>query len=427
MATPSPAPSPTRPFLARLVNLHPGEGPLLALATTTFFLILFGYYLLRPLREAFGIARGADKLPWLMTGTLVAMFVANPAFAALVSRLPRRQAIPWAYRLSALVLGLFYVLFRFLPAHALVGAGYAFYIWLSVFNLFAVSVFWAFLSDGLQEEQGHRLFAFIALGGTLGAIAGAFVTERWTHAHLNPGFLLLATMLCLEGAVQAVRILARRFGMGRAAGTTREPGPGLLEGIRLFASSPYLLLIGLYILLFTVTSTLLYLQQGRIVAAAFPSTQARTAAFARLDLWVNILTLFTQVFLAGRIITRLGMRAVLCVMPVLTLAGFGALLALPTFGMLAIFQVLRRGLHYAVDRPARETLFIPLGPEEKYKSKPFIDTFIYRTGDLLGTWTPALLAALSIPAGALGLAVSALWLGSASALGRLHHPAVDET
>jgi AAA family ATP:ADP antiporter len=278
------------------------------------------------------------------------------------------------------------------------------------------------MSDGLGPDQGRRLFPFIALGGTLGAIAGAFVTERLARARLDPGLLLLVAILCLEGAVQVFRILSRRFGMGAGTGASREPGPGLLEGIRLFSRSPYLLLIGLYILLFTLTSTLLYLQQGRIVAAAFPSTAARTAAFARLDLWVNLLTLLAQALVAGRLIAKLGIRVVLCAMPLLTFAGFGALALAPSFAVLAVFQVLRRGLHYAVDRPARETLFIPLGPEEKYKAKPFIDTFIYRAGDLLGTWTPGLLAALSVPAGGLGIAVSGVWLGSAYALGRLTPP-----
>jgi AAA family ATP:ADP antiporter len=161
------------------------------------------------------------------------------------------------------------------------------------------------------------------------------------------------------------------------------------------------------------------MQQGFIVAKTFSSHAARTAAFARIDLWVNLLTLFTQVFLASRIITRLGLALVLCLMPVLSVLGFGALWAWPTFTVLVLFQVLRRGLHYAVDRPAREVLYIPLGPDEKYKSKPFIDTFIYRSGDLLGTWTPVAVAATALPVGAAAVTLSGLWLAAGILLGRL--------
>jgi AAA family ATP:ADP antiporter len=417
--------TPARLF-RRLVLLEEGEARALAWSVLYFFLLLFGYYLLRPVREAMGIARGADKLPWLMTGTLLAMALANPAFAALVSRLPRRRFIPWAYRFSALNMLAFFLAFRLLPGHGGVALGYAFYIWLSVFNLFVVSVFWGLMSDVWSGAQGRRLFGVIAMGGSLGAIAGAAVTGALTkglalgglHLKVDPLSLLLLSALTLELAVQCVKRLATIFALGDVAHGAREPGPGLLAGLRLIATSRYLQLICAYILLFTITSTFLYLQQGAIVERAFQGTAARTAAFARIDLWVNVLTLATQVFLTGRLITALGVPVVLSILPLLSLAGFGALWAWPTFGVMALFQVLRRGLHYAVDRPAREILYIPLGPEERYKSKPFIDTFIYRGGDLLGVWAPTAFAALAVPVGLAAVGCSGLWLGGSVALGR---------
>jgi len=413
-------------LLRRLVLIDEGEAPALLWSTLYFFLLLFGFYLLRPVREAMGIARGADKLPWLMTGTLLAMALANPAFAALVSRLPRRRFIPYAYRFFALNMLGFFLAFRWLPNHGGAALGFAFYIWLSVFNLFVVSVFWGLMSDVWSEGQGKRLFGFIAMGGTLGAIAGAALTGLLAKGfHLgglpiqvNPISLLLLSMLTLEGAVLCVKRLAAIFQLGDAAHGEREPGPSPMEGLRLIAKSRYLQLICAYMLLFTITSTFLYLQQGAIVAQAFTGTAPRTAAFARIDLWVNVLTLVTQILLTGRILTGLGIPVVLAILPLLTLAGFGALWLWPTFGVMALVQVLRRGLHYAVDRPAREILYIPLGPEERYKSKPFIDTFIYRGGDLLGVWAPTAFAALAIPMGLAALGCSGLWLGSALALGR---------
>ena len=419
-------------LLRRLILVKAGEGAILASATAYFFCLLAGYYLLRPVREAFGIARGADKLPWLMTGTLLAMLLVNPAFAALVSRFPRRQFIPWTYRFFALNLVAFFVLFRWQQGHGGTASagpalGYAFYIWLSVFNLFVVSVFWGFLTDLFREEQAKRLFGFIAMGGTLGAVFGAGLTEVLSRgqvfgwrlpAVLDPGGLMLVSVLFLEMAAQCALDLARRFGLGDTAGAPKEPGPGAWEGLRLVAGSRYLQLMGGYMLLYTITSTFLYLAQGHIVEHAFASRAARTVAFARLDLWTNLLTLAGQIFLTGRVLRRFRMASILLVLPILTLLGFGGLWALPTFGMLALVQVSRRGLHYAVDRPAREILYIPLGPEEKYKSKPFLDTFVYRAGDLLGVWAPTALALVAIPAAPAAMALSAAWYGMAAWLGR---------
>ncbi len=413
-------------LIGRLVLLHPGEGPVLAVSTLYFFLLLLSYYLLRPIREAFGIARGADSLPWLMTGTMAAMLLASPAFAALAARLPRRRMIPAAYRFFAANAVLFALGLVLLPAGRGPWLGYLFYVWLSVFNLFVVSVFWALMADGFSEDQGKRLFGVIAVGGTLGAICGAWLAAalsagfevRGMRIHASAPALLLLSALFLEGAAQCVRVLADRFGLGWEAGGPREPGPSPMEGLRRLGSSPYLRLIAGYLLLFTITSTFLYLEQGRIVAKAFTSGAARTAAFARLDLWTNVLTLAAQLFLTGRLIRRAGIPAVLLMLPLLTFAGFGALAIWPAFATLAVVQVARRGLHYAVDRPAREILYIPLGPEEKYKTKPFIDTFIYRGGDLLGVWTPSFLAFLGTPVAPVALGVSALWLGSGAWLGR---------
>jgi len=340
-------------LLRRLALVRKGEARLLAWAGAYFFFLLMSYYLLRPMREAFGIARGADKLPWLMTGTLAAMLLANPLYAALVSRVPRRRFIPLTYRLFAVTMAAFWVAFRILPDHGGVWAGYAFYVWLSVFNLFVVSVFWSLLDDLLTEEIGQRLFGLIAVGGTLGAIAGAALAAGLSRGvalagvelKLAPASLLLLAILFLEAAVFCMKGLAARAVKVDLKPATPEPGPGIFEGLHLVATSRYLQAICLYILLFTITSTFLYLVQGRIVESAFQSQAARTAAFASLDLWTNVLTLTVQVLLSGRILTGLGLRTTLCLLPLLTLAGLGGLWALPTFAILAIGQVTRRRLH----------------------------------------------------------------------------------
>ncbi|HJW09790.1 MAG TPA: Npt1/Npt2 family nucleotide transporter [Holophagaceae bacterium] len=405
----------------RLFLLKAGEGPLVAWSMGYFFCLLSAYYLLRPLREGMAIAKGADRLPWLMTATLGAMVLANPAFGALVSRWPRFRFIPASTRFFAASLLAFLALFRLLPAHGGAGLGYVFYVWLSVFNLFVVSVFWGFMGDLFNEEQGRRLFGLIAVGGTLGAIVGASATEALLQGRfglrLDGPWLLLVSVAVLECAVQCMLRLGRMRRLAEAP-PAREPGPGALEGLRLLGRNPYLAWLCAYILLFSLGSTLLYLQQGAIVAKAFPDQVSRTAAFARLDIWVNVLSLLLQLFFSGRIVSRLGVPATLLLLPLLTFAGFGALAVWPVFAVLMAFQVARRGLHYAVDRPARELIYIPLSPDEKYKSKPFIDTFVYRSGDLLGAWTPGALALVGIPMAAASLLGSAVWIGAAGWLGR---------
>ncbi len=410
--------------LQRLVLLRPGEGRALLWAAAYFFFLLLSLYLLRPVREAMGIARGADKLPWLMTTTLVVMLVANPLYAALVSRLRRRRFIPWVSHFFAANLLLFAALFFGLPGHGGSLLGYAFYVWLSVFNLFVVSVFWSLMADIFSEDQGKRLFGMVSMGGTLGAVVGAAVTEGVSSGHwgfkVEPAGLMLLAAGGLELAVACMLRLAAHFGLSAGEGQrAREPGPDFKAGVRAIAGSRYLQLICAYMLLFTVTSTFLYLMQGDIVARSFASGAERTAAFAKLDLWTNALTLTVQLLLTSRLLRAIGVPGVLLVLPLLTTAGFGALALWPGFAALALVQVLRRGLHYAVDRPAREILYIPLGPEERYKSKAFIDTFVFRGGDFLGVWAPSFFGALAVPVVFAALASSGAWLAVAGWLGRL--------
>jgi AAA family ATP:ADP antiporter len=418
----------------RLIDLRKGEGKALILSGAYFFFLLCSYYLLRPVREAMGIQRGYDTLPWLMTGTMIAMLAVNPLFAALVSRVPRRKFIPICYHFFAANMLIFYGLFQLLPQEAKVGLGYAFYIWLSVFNLFVVSIFWAFMTDVYNHEQSKRLFGVIGVGGTLGAILGAAVTKQLVDGiefdgqvilkFASPTMLLVA-VVPLEAAVFCVIRLMRNTArhdqsQGNAPPTTtsvKEPGRGVLEGLRLLFRSHYLQLISLYILAFTVTSTLLYLEQARIVALAHSTTSDRAAAFANIDVWANILTLIVQLFITSRILRFLGVGGTLLIVPALTLAGFAALWANPVMATLIIFQTIRRGLHYAVDRPAREVLYAIVTPDERYKAKPIIDTFIYRTGDVLGTWLPTWLRLTPPP---IAIPVSVLWLAASWGVGVLH-------
>ncbi|MBX3403574.1 MAG: hypothetical protein KF699_09215 [Phycisphaeraceae bacterium] len=399
------------------------------LCAAYFFCLLLCYYLLRPVREAFGISRGYENLPWLMTGTLIAMALASPLFAVFASRVPRRVFVPWTYRFFGVNIVVFCVLLLASSGAARTNIGYAFYIWLSVFNLFVVSVFWAVVADVFGPDRGRRAFAVAAVGGTLGAIAGAWASKHLSGTmKLDAPYLLLLAVVPLECACQCVRLLRRWFderagapGDGRLA-RTAEPTGDPLAGLKLIAASPFLATIGLFMLLFTTAGTLLYMEQGRVIGAAFADEGDRRAAFATIDMWANIVTLLAQLFLAGRVMRVLGPRGALLILPLVYVGGFVALILAPVYGTMAVFQVARRGLHYAIDRPVRELLFAHLSADARYKSKTFIDTFVYRAGDMVGGWTPIAFKSLGLATtvvAPVAAGLSVVWLGVAALLGWL--------
>jgi ATP:ADP antiporter, AAA family len=345
--------------------------------------------------------------------------------------MPRRRFIPVTYQFFAANLLIFAVLLWASAGTPLVEwLGYAFYVWLSVYNLFAVSIFWAVMSDIFSREQGKRLFGLIGVGGTLGALCGSAVVKQVSGPADQGGIVLDAHHLMLisvgfiQAAVFCIARLATLPGMSSAS-PQREPGPGVLEGLRLLVRSRYLLMIAVYMVLFTTLSTYLYLEQGRIVAESAATAEERRRVFASIEFWGQSLTICTQLFLTGAILSRLGVTVALAILPIVSLAGFAWLLHSPTLTTLVVFQVLRRGLHHAIDRPAREVLYTIVTPDARYKSKSFIDTFVYRAGDMGGAWTPLLLRQAGIPVALAGAGIAAAWLGAGLLLGRLHAIAAD--
>jgi len=410
--------------LRGLARIEPGEGRALAWSCAYFFLLLSSYYVIRPLRDEMGLRGTDDALSWLFVGTLAGTVALNPLFGALVRRFPRQVFIPVVYHLLAATLLGFYILLRTMPADAALPVARVFFVWVSIFNLFAVSVFWGFMADIWSAAQGRRLFGLVGVGGTIGAITGGALTAGLAHA-LGATQLLLLAALLLEAAVLAVRRLTRIAEPRSAPAPPGElglTGPrAWLEGFRLIARSPYLAGICVFILLYAVSSTFLYFEQARITRAAFADSASRVAFFARMDLAVNLIALATQLFLTGRIIGWIGLGASLAVMPLLSAGGYAALALVPAVPVLVGVQVLRRAAEFALVRPAREVLFTVVTRDEKYTAKSLIDTFVYRGGDVIGAGADRLLAAAGAGAGVLALVslpVGAAWVGLAAWLGR---------
>lgn len=395
-------------------DVRPGERRALGWSAAYVFAVLSAYYVLRPIRDEMGVQGGVENLPWLFTGTLLGMIAVNPLFAALVKRLPRVVFITLAYRFFALNLLLFAIFFALADPAQNLWLGRAFFIWLSVFNLFVVSVFWGLMVDVFDSEQGKRLFGFLAAGATLGAIAGSTLTASLVQK-LGATTLFFASIVLLEVAVFAVRRLSPKK-------TSPAPiGGHALAGISRTFRSPYLLNVCVFLLLFTVTSTFLYFQQATIARDYFTDRGSRTAFFAQVDLLVNVLTLAIQLFFTARILRKFGVALTLGILPLLSALGFFALALAPTIAVLVVLQVLRRAANFALARPTRELLFTVLPREDKYKAKSFIDTVVYRAGDQVGSWSWLLLSAMGLGIAGVALVavpLSVLWLVNSLWLGR---------
>ena len=387
-------------LFAKIVDVKPNEIRALWLSFVFFFVVLAGYYVIRPIRDNIG-ANNYENLWWMFTVVLITMIAANALFSAIVSRMSRRRFIPIAYRFFIVNLVIFFFLMRMAPPGKQPWVDGCFFVWVSVFNLFATTVFWSFMTDLFTTEQGKRLFGFIAVGGSLGGILGPIITASLVH-HVSTDVLLLICAAMLEVAAQTVRFFPAEFRTqdphGESAVAEKPIGGGIWEGITHICRSPYLFGLFLFILLYTLTSTWTYFQQADLTKIGFTDRAARTAFFAKLDFSVNTLTLLLQIFLTGRLMKFLGVTVTLLFMPVLSLFGFAAMGIAPVIAMLATFQVARRASTFAFMRPAREVLFIVLRREDKYKAKSFIDTFGYRCGDQLGAWSYS-----GLQAGGLGL------------------------
>jgi AAA family ATP:ADP antiporter len=377
-------------LFAKIVDVKPNEVRALWLGFIFFFVVLAGYYVIRPIRDNIG-ATQLENLWWMFTVVLVVMIVANALFSAVVSRMSRRRFIPIAYRFFILNLIIFFVLMQYMPPGKQPWVDGCFFVWVSVFNLFATAVFWGFMTDLFTTEQGKRLFGFIAVGGSLGGVLGPIITTSLVH-RVSTGVLLLICAAMLEIAAQSVRFFPAEFRRDNSQSsedaTAEKPiGGKFWDGVTHICKSPYLFGLFLFILLYTLTSTWTYFQQSELTKAGFVDKTSRTAFFAKLDLSVNTLTLFLQIFLTGRLMKFLGVTVTLLFMPLLSLFGFAAMGVAPVLPVLAAFQIARRASTFAFMRPAREVLFTVLRREDKYKAKSFIDTFGYRCGDQFGAWS----------------------------------------
>src|SRR5919106_4438968 len=432
------APSSDRPSLigrifSTLTSVERRELPLVVTAFFLFSCVLGGYFAVRPVRETVGTILGRDRVANLWLATWIVSLAIVPLYGGVVAKIRRSVFLPWTYGLVAAALAIVGLLLNADGAN--IAVAQFFYVFISVLSLFLVSVFWSFLVELFDSGQAKRLFPVIAAGGTAGALIGPLFTDLTARSIGNGGILFVgAALFGLAVVLQAILIRLwksgpepqREHGEAHYQSRDRALGGNPLAGITLVLRSPYLLGIAAYVALLATASTFLYFEQLRLVSATFADTQTRTSVFARIDWIVQSLTILAQLFITGRIASRLGLVVLLTIIPVAMLFGFFALAIWNTFMVLAIVIVLRRSGEYAFVRPGREMLWTPMTKETKYKAKNFVDVPVYRGADAaVAQLQPAVEAAgFGVQMAALlGALAAALWAVNGWWLGRRYDSA----
>jgi AAA family ATP:ADP antiporter len=406
-------------WLRRVMPATPHERAAALWSFAYFFALLAGYYVLRPLRDQMGIAGGVKNLPWLFTATFITLLVAQPLYGALVARLSRARFIPIVYHFFVANLLLFWVLLTF--DIETVHVARIFFVWVSVFNLFAVAVFWSFMADLFTSEQGKRLFGFIGAGGTAGALLGPVITI-WLSVPLGPVNLMIAAAVFLEVAVFCVYRLERAAVVHTGPDATTEIiGGSAFAAIPALVRSPYMLGVATWVALLSYAATILYFEQAHIVSEAVKTAGQQTRIFASIDLAVSVLTLLTQLLLTGHLLKRLGTGVAAAALPAVYIVGFAVLAVMPTLIVVVTIQVLQRWMNFAIANPARQLFFTVVTREEKYKAKNLVDVVVYRGSDALSGWIFDSMQAFGLKFGAIALCslpVVAGWFVLSLGLGR---------
>lgn len=390
-------------FLHKLFNVRRDEVVPVLVAALFFFCVLTALMLLRPARDALGMQRGIESVRWLFIGTALATLLVNPMFSWLVARCRRLHFIGATYAFFALGLVGFWWLLVFAPDAVGEASGQVFYVWFSVFNLFATMVFWALMADRFSLEQSRRFFALIATGGTLGAIFGPWLAQRLAQPLGTPALLLVSAGFLLLAIVAAWGVARGQVGKASEERTQAQAiiGGSAWQGLKATFQSRYLCGIAGYVVIMTIMATFLYFTRLAMVADLGDDTDLRTTVFARIDFYTQVATLALQAVLAGHLMKRLGVALTLALLPLTIALGFVGLAMAGTLAALILFEATFRAVQRAITRPARETLYTVVSREDKYKSKAFIDTFVYRGGDVIGAQVDGVLARLGLGLGAL--------------------------
>lgn len=412
--------------LARFFGIEDREFVAVAWSFLYFFCLLSAYYMLRSVREAMAIVGGTQNIPWLFTGTFVAMLLATPVFGWVASRFPRKRFLPWVYYFFIGNILLFYAAFNY--AHYFnadqVWISRAFFVWISVFNLFVVSVFWSFMADIYSKEQGRRLFGLISAAGSIGALLGPLLTSVLVVPigfrnllPLSVLLLILAVVCIVKLRVWAVQTHSADDGV--TVDSSKPIGGTALAGIRLVATSPYLAAIASALLIANFLGVFTYIYMAKLVSENFATTDQQTRIFALIDATINAFSFFGQLLIVRYSVRKIGVGYTLAILPIVSILGFAVLALQPVFLVLAGLQIVRRSVTFGLTKPTTNMLYSVVSPEERYKAKNFIETAVYRGGDLIAAWIVRFIGGIGISGIALlCVPLAAIWTMLALNIGR---------
>lgn len=410
-------------FLNTIANVEGHEIKAVLGSFLFVVLLMSAYYILRPVRDAMASDWSDAEVSWLWTLNFFISTAAVALYGALVARFPLRLLVPSTYGIFALTFLFFYTVALSINDRTLIDK--AFYVWVSVFSLFHISVFWSFMSELFNKEQAGRLFGIIAAGASVGGLIGPSIPSFFSAYLGTDNLLLLASAMLILPIplifyLQALKISDLGNEALAVKNTPARIGGNPFAGFTLFISNPYLLAIGLFILLYTGISSFVYFELKNLLAEL--SRAERTVIWAQMDLAVNVLSITVGLFATGRLVGKFGMPVTIALIPVMICAGLIIVAISPLVGAVIALQVIRRAGNYAVTRPAREMLFTRVDRETRFKAKPVIDIVAYRGGDMLMAWaftglTQGLGLGLAAVA-AVGAAIAALWAMVGIYLGR---------
>lgn len=390
-------------IIDKLFGIERGEYVAVAWSFAYFFCILSSYYIVRPVRETMAVGSGPQTIPYLFIGTFIAMMFATSIFGWIASRFPRRVFLPWVYLFFSANIAIFWVVFTQAidSGESTIWLGRAYFVWVGVFNLFVVSVFWSFMADIYTREQGRRLFGIISAGGSVGAILGgigtsAMVTTVGTHNMLPvAGVLLLLSLICITQLRKWV-ISEHADEVDETAASDKPLGGSAFAGITHMLSSNYFIAIAITSLIASTLGAALYMFAAELVEVEIPNVDERTRFFSNMNVAANLMTVMFQAFAVKQVVQRFGIGRALVLMPIVSAIGFALLAMDPVLAVVAILTVARRAVGFGFSKPGTDMLYSVVTPEEKYKTKNFIDTAIYRGGDVIGTWFIRSMSALGI-------------------------------
>ncbi len=356
-----------------------------------FFFVLASWYALRPVRNELAVQGGIYNLPWLLMGVMVAMLIINPIYSWLVSRVNQNKIILYIYSFFILNLIIFLTAWSFAGDEGRIWTGRAFYIWANVYSFFVVSIFWVTMINFFDHTDSKRFFGIISAGGSLGAFFGSSVARYFSTeicgntsiSDLGPMSLIIFSIFSLLFAIYFSRSFKPNI---TQLDSSDEIGGSSVEAVKNVIKDPAIRNLGIYVILFTMLMTISWMISLGIVQDWSQDPCERTGFFARIEQIVTPLTLLMQLFLASYVLRRVGSLTILTMYGFLFAIAFMAYAFYPTITTVMMVVISLRIFEYGLNKPTRESIYTKLKQQDRYKSTVFIDTFLARSGDVIGGW-----------------------------------------